>query len=72
MSLYKETDIIFPAPKRHESEAILAKTGQPYQMNLFSGVEHGFATRADLSNPTAKFAKESAFLQALNWFNAYL
>ena len=35
--LFAETDGIFPAEKRHESEAILPKTKQPYQMNLFSG-----------------------------------
>ncbi|KAJ6172431.1 Hydrolase tropI, partial [Penicillium chermesinum] len=67
-----EVDSIFPAPKRHETEAILAKTGQRYQINLFSGVEHGFASRGDMSDPKAKFAKESAFVQAVNWFHAYL
>lgn len=67
-----ETDAIFPAAKRHESEGILTKTGQPYQINLFSGVEHGFAVRADISKPTLRFAKESAFTQAVAWFNQYL
>ncbi|OQE42292.1 hypothetical protein PENCOP_c004G01830 [Penicillium coprophilum] len=67
-----ETDSIFPASKRHESEDILANTGQPYQINLFSGVEHGFATRADITKPTIRFAKESAFLQAVAWFEQYL
>ncbi|CAG7952761.1 unnamed protein product [Penicillium nalgiovense] len=67
-----ETDSIFPASKRHESEDILAKTGQPYQINLFSGVEHGFAVRADITKPTIRFAKESAFLQAVAWFDQYL
>lgn len=67
-----ETDSIFPASKRHESEDILAKTGQPYQINLFSGVEHGFAVRADISKPSVKFAKEAAFTQAVAWFNQYL
>jgi hypothetical protein len=36
----------------------LIKTGQPYQINLFSGVEHGFAVRADITQPTIRFAKE--------------
>ncbi|KAJ5637285.1 hypothetical protein N7490_007164 [Penicillium lividum] len=67
-----ETDAIFPAAKRRESEDILLKTGQPYQVNLFSGVEHGFAVRGDLSNPIIKFARESAFLQSVAWFNQYL
>ncbi|KAJ6134312.1 hypothetical protein N7523_000634 [Penicillium sp. IBT 18751x] len=67
-----ETDSIFPASKRYESEEILAKTGQPYQINLFSGVQHGFAVRADVSKPISRFAKESAFSQAVAWFNQYI
>ncbi|GAM38616.1 dienelactone hydrolase family protein [Talaromyces pinophilus] len=67
-----ETDTIFPAEKRHESEIILKETGLPYQINLYSGVEHGFAVRAELSNKVAKYAKENAFLQALAWFEEHL
>ncbi|KAL2116221.1 hypothetical protein VTJ04DRAFT_10476 [Mycothermus thermophilus] len=67
-----ETDAIFPAEKRHRSEEILKKVGQPYQINLFSQVEHGFAVRGDVSIKAQKFAKEQAFLQAVTWFNEYL
>ena len=67
-----ETDQIFPAPKRRETEDILEKMSVPYQLNLFSDVEHGFAVRADLSKKPAKFAKEQAFLQAVAWFEEYL
>lgn len=34
-----ETDTIFPTELRQKSEEILRKVGQPYQINLFSGVE---------------------------------
>ncbi|KAI0394911.1 dienelactone hydrolase [Xylariaceae sp. FL0594] len=67
-----ETDTIFPAELRHKSEAILQEGGHPYQINLYSGVEHGFATRADLSKKHTKFAKEQAFYQAVQWFDYYL
>ncbi|KAL1988386.1 hypothetical protein VTN96DRAFT_10069 [Rasamsonia emersonii] len=67
-----ETDSIFTRELRHESEDILIKARQPYQINLFSGVVHGFAVRADLSKPENKFAKEQAFLQAVAWFNFHL
>jgi dienelactone hydrolase len=67
-----ETDTIFPAEKRYESEEILKKTGMPYQINLYSGVEHGFAVRGDLNDNVAKYAKESAFLQAVQFFGEYL
>ncbi|KAK3208063.1 hypothetical protein GRF29_96g1289439, partial [Pseudopithomyces chartarum] len=67
-----ETDNIFPAPKRRETEDILQKMNIPYQLNLFSDVEHGFAVRGDISKKPAKFAKEQAFLQAVAWFEEYL
>ncbi|CAI7642425.1 unnamed protein product [Penicillium palitans] len=77
---YKQSKAHYPllrlkptqSSRPHESEDILAKTGQPYQINLFSGVEHGFAVRADIASPIIRFAKESAFLQALAWFDQYL
>ncbi|KAL4889128.1 Alpha/Beta hydrolase protein [Aspergillus ambiguus] len=67
-----ETDSIFPAPKRHQSEEILSEVGYPYQINLFSGVEHGFAVRADISKTPLRFAKEAAFVQAVSWLNQCL
>ncbi|KAI9762561.1 MAG: hypothetical protein M4579_000364 [Chaenotheca gracillima] len=67
-----ETDQIFPAPKRHETEEILEELKFPYQMTLYSGVQHGFAVRGDMSIQQVRFAKETAFLQALQWFDEYL
>ncbi|ROV95969.1 hypothetical protein VMCG_07948 [Cytospora schulzeri] len=67
-----ETDEIFPADKRHKSEEILQKTGLPYQMFLYSGTEHGFSVRCDVSKRPQKFAKEQAFFQAISWFDEYL
>lgn len=67
-----ETDSIFPTEKRHKSEEILKDTKQPYQINLYAGVEHGFAVRGDPNNRVAQYAKESAFLQAVQWFEEHL
>ncbi|KAG6009735.1 hypothetical protein E4U21_001483 [Claviceps maximensis] len=67
-----ETDDIFPVDKRHRSEEILKTTKLPYQINLFSGVKHGFAVRGNLENKTEKFAKEQAFAQAISWFDNHL
>lgn len=67
-----ETDSIFPVDMRYKSEEILKKTALPYQINLFSGVTHGFAVRCDLSDRVQKFAKEQAYCQAVAWFNQYL
>ncbi|KAI1502091.1 Alpha/Beta hydrolase protein [Biscogniauxia marginata] len=65
-------DEIFTAAKRHESEEILGQIGVPYQINLFSDVEHGFSVRCDLSQPRQKFAKEQSFAQAVGWLKQYL
>ena len=67
-----EEDSIFPAERRHKTEELLIKVGQPYQINLYSGVEHGFAVRGDLNKQAARYAKESAFLQAVQFFEEYL
>jgi len=51
---------------------ILDKMEIPYQINMFSDVEHGFAVRCDLSKPRQKYAKEQAFRQAVAWFDEYV
>lgn len=67
-----ETDEIFPVQKRQRSEVILREIKVPFQINLYSGVSHGFSVRPDLSVRIEKFSKEAAFLQAVQWFNEYL
>ena len=67
-----ETDEIFPAEKRRETEDILKDMKIPYQISLYSDVVHGFAVRADLNDKRAKYAKEAAFLQHVNWFDEYV
>ncbi|KAH9207410.1 putative dienelactone hydrolase [Leptodontidium sp. 2 PMI_412] len=68
-----ETDDIFPANMRHDFEETLRKLeGVPYQINLYSGVTHGFGVRCDPKVRAQRFAKESAFFQALQWFEEHL
>ncbi|KAF4209439.1 hypothetical protein CNMCM6805_005896 [Aspergillus fumigatiaffinis] len=67
-----EVDDIFPANLRHDWEALLLEAGIPYQINLYSGVSHGFAVRCDLSDKRQKYAKEAAFLLALEWFDEHM
>ncbi|PYH89955.1 alpha/beta-hydrolase [Aspergillus ellipticus CBS 707.79] len=66
------TDAVFTTPKRHQSEEILVELGHPFQINLFSDVEHGFAVRCDLTDPRQRFAKEQAFGQAVAWFGEHV
>ncbi|CDM37954.1 hypothetical protein DTO013E5_8273 [Penicillium roqueforti] len=67
-----ELDAIFPAEKRQETEAILKELNLPWQMNLYGGVKHGFAVRGDHESPVVRYAMQSAFLQALEWFKEHL
>ncbi|KAF2667262.1 alpha/beta-hydrolase [Microthyrium microscopicum] len=67
-----ETDQSLPPARRHEVESLLQKKNATYQINLYSGVSHGFAVRIDLNDPKQVFAKESAFYQAKFWFDQWL
>jgi dienelactone hydrolase len=67
-----ETDTIFPAEKRYRTETILKEKGDPYEITLYSGTEHGFAVRGDISVKQIKYAKEQAFKQAVQWFDNWL
>jgi hypothetical protein len=67
-----ETDASFAAPARHTAEDVLLAQKATYQINLYSGVQHGFAVRVDLKNKTQVFAKESAYIQLLRWFDQWL
>lgn len=67
--ILSEHDPIFTTANRHASETSLIGTGQSFQINLFSGVHHGFAIRGDLNQPHVQFAKEQAFAQAVAWFD---
>lgn len=66
-----ETDSIFTTELRHKSEEILIATKQPYQINLYSSVVHGFAVRGNMENKIEKYAKEQAFLQAVTFFDNF-
>ncbi|KAI8663534.1 DLH domain-containing protein [Fusarium keratoplasticum] len=66
-----EFDSLLNATQRSEVEALLGKTPQPFQVNLYSGTQHGFGVRANVSDPEQKFAKEAAFWQAVRWFGAW-
>ena len=77
-----EHDNAFPAATRHAVEAELAAASLksveeggkvlPWQVVLYSGVKHGFAVRGDLKDPLLRFARDSAAVQAVRWFEAFL
>ncbi|KAH7361166.1 dienelactone hydrolase family-domain-containing protein [Pyrenochaeta sp. MPI-SDFR-AT-0127] len=63
-----EVDTLFEAQRRWVVEGLLGQTKQPFQIALYSGTQHGFGTRANISDAEQKFGKEEAFFQAVRWF----
>lgn len=57
--------------RRSQIEDLLANTNQPYQVSLYGGTSHGFGVRGNVSDPEQKFGKETAFFQAVRWFNVW-
>jgi dienelactone hydrolase len=67
-----EIDSIFTAENRAESEKILSNLHIPWQINLYGGVQHGFAVKGDLTKKEVQFATDQAFDQAVTWFRYHL
>lgn len=66
-----ETDSMLSPSRRHAIEGLLQETGEAYSIGLYSGTQHGFGVRANVSDPRQKFGKEEAFVQAVRWFDAW-
>ncbi|KAH8898382.1 dienelactone hydrolase [Thozetella sp. PMI_491] len=66
-----ENDSLMPPAKRASLEALLHNTTLGYQVSLYSGTSHGFGVRANVSDPWQKYGKETAFLQAVRWFDTW-
>ncbi|KAK6853069.1 hypothetical protein PG995_009881 [Apiospora arundinis] len=67
-----EKDEVFTGAHRRLMEKTLKTIDIPYQMTVYSGVQHGFAVRCDPKKATEVFAKEQAFNQAIQWFKFHL
>ena len=65
-----ETDFSFPTEARRKAEDILVKNKKQYFIQVFSGVNHGFAVKGDISVPDIRecnlLGKDSRFLD--DWF----
>ncbi|GKT63085.1 dienelactone hydrolase family protein [Colletotrichum tofieldiae] len=66
-----ETDNLMSPARRAEVETLLSETGQPFSVALYGGTSHGFAVRANISDPRQKFGKEEAFFQAVRFFDTW-
>lgn len=66
-----QTDLLFTPELRRKTEEILIANNATFQIDLFSGVEHGFSIKGDTSIPAVKYAKEKCFYDINCWFNRF-
>jgi len=65
-----EVDSTFPLAARRRAEDILVERKAKYSIQVFSGVEHGFA-RGDPAVPDQKYAKEESARGIITWFDRF-
>ncbi|KAF9481285.1 alpha/beta-hydrolase [Pholiota conissans] len=66
-----EHDVTFPTPQRHKAEEILAEIKATYHVQVFSGVEHGFAARGDITIENIRWTKEQSAKTIITWFDRF-
>lgn len=66
-----ETDPIFTTELRHKTEGALASIRARYQIDLFSGVVHGYAVRGDIRDPAVKYAMNKTLADQIQWFSLF-
>lgn len=57
---------------RTRIEEIFESANKTFQTVLYSNAEHGYAVRTDLTIKQKAFAQESAYFQAVRWFDAWV
>ncbi|KAJ7679490.1 dienelactone hydrolase [Mycena polygramma] len=67
-----ETDHTFPAPARHRGEELLTAGKRTFHIQLFSGVEHGFALRGNMDDAYERFTKEESASGIVRWFTQFM
>lgn len=67
-----EQDFTFSTEARNKAIDMLIAAKKPYHLQLFSGVEHGFALRCDLSKPYERWCKEESVRGIAAYFDLQL
>lgn len=57
---------------RTNIESIFSEGNKTFQTALYAQAEHGFAVRTNLTDKRKAFAQESAYLQAVRWFDQWI
>ncbi|RII13554.1 hypothetical protein CUC08_Gglean004324 [Alternaria sp. MG1] len=67
-----ELDATFNITQRYDADRLLTGNNVTYEQTLYSGAPHGFGVRVNANIPRQKYAKQSAYIQALKWFDFWL
>ncbi|CAI6337293.1 unnamed protein product [Periconia digitata] len=67
-----EFDNQWTKPLRRGAIDILESRNATYQQNLYSGAFHGFGVRPNVNVTRERYAKEAAYVQAIQWMDAWL
>ncbi|KAJ5221413.1 uncharacterized protein N7469_010300 [Penicillium citrinum] len=65
-------DKLFEPIERSRTVEILTEGGKRFNIQIFANVGHGFASRARLTDPYEKWAKEQSFKGFVDWFDFWL
>jgi len=66
-----ETDHTFPLESRRRAEDLLIAAKANYNIQVFSGVAHGFSSRGDPAIENERWAKEESARGIVGWFNRF-
>jgi dienelactone hydrolase len=69
---FADNDRLIEKPQRDAAETGLLASGCPYQISLYSHVNHGFSCRRAFTTDAEVFAKKQAFIQAITWLEEHL
>jgi len=67
-----ETDQTFGVESRNRAVEIMQTQKKAYQVQLFSGVQHGFALRCNLDDAYERYVKEQSLKNIAEWFDFWL
>lgn len=67
-----QIDHTFPTESRNQAVDMMNEDSKRYNVQLFSGVEHGFALRGDPSKPYERWVKEESLRAIVGWFDFWL
>lgn len=67
-----ECDHTFDTESRRKAVDIMSQAGKRYCLQVYSGVEHGFALRGDMDDHYERWVKENCLKGFVEWFDFWL